>query len=119
MKVGALVLIRCNNHPWVQRILYNSWFGKQHRIQEEETTTGESRISNVEDDDDEGFVYDGDARVRRNGNGDSRRYLDRPEGENDRLLGNGDEENGDTGQGRRHDIYTDEGFGTLQPSLLR
>lgn len=118
MKVAALTLIRCKNHPWVQKVLYNPWFGKQHRVVEEEATTGEGRISNVEgDDDDETFHYDADARVRGNGDRNSRgRYLDRPDGENDRLLGNGDE---DTGDARRSDIYNDAGFGTLQPSLLR
>lgn len=123
MKIAALILIRYNNHPWVHRILYNSWFGKQDRIEEEEVSTGEGRIRDVHDDgDDEAFVYDGDARVRGNGHGNGNgrgRYLDAPVRENDRLLGNGDEENGGTGEIRRADLYNDGGFGTLQPSLLR
>jgi len=121
MKIAGLLLIRYNNHPWVQRILYNSWFGKQ-----EEVIAGENRIRDIADDDndDEAFVYDGDARVRgnRHGNGGGG-YLDAPADESDGLLGNGD--GAGTGDVRRlssyHDVEADDdrGFGAVQPSLFR
>lgn len=121
MKIAALLLIRCNNHPWVQRILYNSWFGKQ----EEGVIDGENRIRDIADDDndDEAFVYDGDARVRgsRHGNGGGG-YLDEPAGESDRLLGNGDGAGtGDVRRGIYDDVGADDdrGFGAVQPSLFR
>jgi len=117
MKIVGLLLFRYNNHPWVQKFLYNSWLGKQ----EEQTIAGDSRIEDVDEDDEETFVYDGDARVRGDGHGNGRgRYLDAPVRENDRLLGNGDGARDDTGDGRRSDAYGDDGgFGTIQPSLLR
>lgn len=118
MKIIGLLLIRYNNHPWVQKILYNSWLRKQ----EEQAIAGDGRIEDVDDEDGETFVYDGDARVRGDGHENSRgRYLDAPERENDRLLENGGGTRADTGEVRRPALYHDDdgGFGTIQPSLLR
>lgn len=120
MKIAGLLLIRYNNHPWVQRILYNSWFGKQ----QEGVIAGGDRIRDIADDnDDEAFVYDGDARVRgsRYGNGGGG-YLDAPADESDRLLGNGDGAGtGDVRRGIYDDVDADDdrGFGAVQPSLFR
>ena len=117
MKIVGLLLLRYNNHPWVQRILYHSWLGKQG----EQVISGDGRIEDVDEDvDEETFVYDGDARVR-GGHGNERgKYLDAPVRESDRLLGNGGGSRTDTGEVRRSEVYDDDGgFGTIQPSLLR
>ncbi|KAF8420077.1 hypothetical protein EV426DRAFT_700705 [Tirmania nivea] len=116
IKIIGFLLIRYNSHPWVQRIMYNSWLGKQ----EEHAITEDNRIEDV-DEDDEAFVYDRDARVRGDGHGNGRgRYLDASERENDRLLENGAGASANTGEVRRSNVYDDDdgGFGAVQPSLL-
>ncbi|KAF8454553.1 hypothetical protein BGX38DRAFT_270970 [Terfezia claveryi] len=95
MKIIGLLLIRYNNHPLVQKILYNSWLRKQ----EEQVIAGDSRIEDVDHEDEETFVYDGDARVRGDGHGNTRgRYLDASERENDQLLENGGGTRAHTGE---------------------
>ena len=113
MKIVGLLLVRYN-HPLGGRILYESWFGGQDPI-----IPGDTRIKDVDDEEaEETFVYDGDARVRGDGHGTERqwyldaparvrgdgngtereRYLDAPAKKNDRLLGNGHEVNRGTGR---------------------